>query len=616
MARSSRPIVLDSSDEEDLSFPDLATVLQRKEAPARNATSRTSATPAPPKIEKSAKPPASVRRRKLGPISDNTLLRGWAPDATRVGGDVQFCAEEKERKPRQPRVQLRSRTSKPTKTTPTPAQQDDQDEYVSAQEEVTITEDVSMVGDVSDSSEGSEFENSLDDFIVDDDDSVVEYFPSRPPPKPRLRHPPRTEALSGGNTTGKGRSQPKVPVGPNQTNGTASKGSNNLAEKDLTDTFSRLKIIDIDSLDESEPTKLLRPKLTPPGTPPKSKPGLVSPKKLPRIPATPHRPNSDMFWSQEFVDDWNDEHSPRKQLFPDPSKASPAKKQPATEKKQKLPSAREAKKAFEQSKHDLAAAFLQELDKSITDGKLSELAASTGGIKLIWTNKLNTTAGRANWKRETLRTPHTSSETSTVRYKHHASIELAEKVIDDEHRLLNVVAHEFCHLANFMVSGITTNPHGREFKAWAAKCSRAFGDRGIEVTTKHSYDIDFKYVWQCADCAMEYKRHSKSIHPDRHRCGTCKGELRQTKPVPRGQGGAASKDGGDGKKKEPSEYQKFMKEEMKRVREENPKSPQKDIMKMVASRWSQRQGGRATPTPSDSVEGIQNGVGELTVGRD
>ena len=35
-----------------------------------------------------------------------------------------------------------------------------------------------------------------------------------------------------------------------------------------------------------------------------------------------------------------------------------------------------------------------------------------------------------------------------------------------QERLLNVVAHEYCHLANFMISGIKDNPHGKEFKAW------------------------------------------------------------------------------------------------------------------------------------------------------
>lgn len=195
----------------------------------------------------------------------------------------------------------------------------------------------------------------------------------------------------------------------------------------------------------------------------------------------------------------------------------------------------------------------------------------------MWTNKLNTTAGRANWKRETVRTRNADGSETSVKHRHHASIELAEKVIDDEHRLLNVIAHEFCHLANFMVSGITNNPHGKEFKAWASECSRRFGDRGIEVTTKHSYDIDFKYVWECISCATEYKRHSKSINPDRHRCGSCKSQLKQTRPVPRASA------------RKPSEYQMFMKEQMRLLREENPKSPQKEIMKQVADRWSSLQ---------------------------
>ena len=74
-------------------------------------------------------------------------------------------------------------------------------------------------------------------------------------------------------------------------------------------------------------------------------------------------------------------------------------------------------------------------------------------------------------------------------------------------------------------------------------------------------------------------------------------------------GMGAAKEGGDAIKKEPTEYQKFMKEEMKRVREENPGSPQKDIMKMVANKWSQRPGKPATPVlkPLSEVEGLSVG---------
>ena len=319
------------------------------------------------------------------------------------------------------------------------------------------------------------------------------------------------------------------------------------------------------------------------------------------------------------------EHSPRKLLF-DPSgtkagrqlqtqadnraaskTAVPAAAVPLTAVKKSTAAAakaKDAKKMFQKAKHEMAEAFLAELDNTITGGQLSRLAATTGGVKIEWTNKLNTTAGRANWRRETLRPKKTApvvsvednpaaetsnTATTVARVNHHASIELAEKVIDDEHRLLNVIAHEFCHLANFMVSGITGNPHGKEFKAWAAKCSQHFGSRGIQVTTKHAYDIDFKYVWTCEECATEFKRHSKSIDPARHRCGACKGILKQTKPVPRGSGAknAAKAGGGGGAVKPgPSEYQKFMKEHMAIVRRENPNSPQKLIMTLVADKWT------------------------------
>ncbi|KFY75751.1 hypothetical protein V499_04307 [Pseudogymnoascus sp. VKM F-103] len=289
---------------------------------------------------------------------------------------------------------------------------------------------------------------------------------------------------------------------------------------------------------------------TPPPSPKKT---LVSPKKAPRIPTATHSPSTDDFWKADVVNDWNDEFSPQKPLrslnlvpAPEDLTGSP-RKAPAAKKDKALI---ERKKKFNENKHAIALSFLRELDSEITDGKVSALAASTGGISIIWSKKLNTTAGRANWKREAIRSrPLSPNLPPTTTYRHHASIELAEKVIDDEDRLLNVVAHEFCHLANFMVSGVTNNPHGKEFKAWASRCSARFGGRGIEVTTKHSYEIAFN-------------------------CGLCKGRLVQTRPVPRA--GA-----GEGVEKVMGEYQAYVKENIGRVRKENAGSPQKDIMALV-----------------------------------
>lgn len=329
----------------------------------------------------------------------------------------------------------------------------------------------------------------------------------------------------------------------------------------------------------------------------------------------------DTFWNQEFIDEWNDEHSPKKQLFlssaavAKPQSNSPVKmSSPKKSKNSEAAAQKAAKKAFAQAKHEVAEKFLKELDERIADNKLSELAASTGGIRIEWSNKLNTTAGRANWKRETIRSKTESGDDTAnteTRYRHHAWIELAEKVIDDEHRLLNVIAHEFCHLTNFMISGVTNNPHGKEFKAWAAKVTRTFGDsRGIEVTTKHSYDIDFKYIWECTDCGTEFKRHSKSIQLDRHRCGCCKGVLKQTKPVPRKNGAGAATGSGEGGTdiKKESEYQRFMKAQMKIIKAENPGCPQKDIMRQVAARWASKKAGG--PETASATKGSGDGGGD------
>lgn len=346
----------------------------------------------------------------------------------------------------------------------------------------------------------------------------------------------------------------------------------------------------------------------------------------------------DTFWDQEFIDEWNDEHSPKKKLFEPLTKSqsnSFNKKMESSSPKKSRTSeaaaAKAAKKAFAQAKHEVAEKFLRELDERITDNKLSKLAESTGGIRIEWSKTLNTTAGRANWRRVTTKskTKEDAGSDNTKTYHHHASIELAEKVINDEHRLLNVIAHEFCHLANFMITGITNNPHGKEFKAWAAKVTRVFGQsRGIEVTTKHSYDIDFKYVWECTDCAIEYKRHSKSIHPERHRCGACKGLLKQTKPTPRG--GTGEGKGEDGKEvpaKKESEYQRFMKEQMRILKAENPGCLQKDIMRMVATRWAAEKdqrgkkpatslGAIATKEGSEhstNLDGVAKGMDKLAI---
>ena len=312
-----------------------------------------------------------------------------------------------------------------------------------------------------------------------------------------------------------------------------------------------------------------------------------------RAPPTPHRPSIDAFWSQEVINDWYDAYSPQKTPSTNRRKQfvilddsendllpsfSPSKR-PSKSPNKRDKSAIDKQKAFNENKQRLAADFLAEVDRTISDGEVAKLSESTGGVQLLWSKTLNSTAGRANWRRQTKVSKHSDGSVTTT-YHHHASIELAEKVIDDERRLLNVIAHEYCHLANFMISGVKNNPHGKEFKQWAAKCTKAFGDRGVEVTTKHTYNISYKYIWACSviTCGVEYKRHSKSIDPVKHRCGSCKGSLVQIKPVPRK--GAES-----GKR---SEYQDFVKTEYERVKGELPGAKFGQIMAALGKEFREQ----------------------------
>ena len=181
---------------------------------------------------------------------------------------------------------------------------------------------------------------------------------------------------------------------------------------------------------------------TPPPSPSKAK--LQSPSKSYKIPPSPHRPSIDAFWSQETINEWNDQYSPKKtprskRLFTlneddtgdlSPSKSLPKSpcKSPAKKDKQAI----QKKKLFDEKKNDLAVSFLQELDQRIGNRQVSSLASSTGGIHIVWSKKLNSTAGRANWRRETLRSKNAEGVVVATSYRHHASIELAEKVIDSE----------------------------------------------------------------------------------------------------------------------------------------------------------------------------------------
>ncbi|KAI9822889.1 MAG: hypothetical protein M1832_002914 [Thelocarpon impressellum] len=437
--------------------------------------------------------------------------------------------------------------------------------------------------------------NSLADFIVDDDASVGEL---ESPSSTKFRRR-RLFSSDKSKTRSASPAESQHPDSErslrlvedprcrrSSQNGTPG-GSQEVSEAGSSDSEEPVAVLKFSPRQRSPSKTESETFATPPQSPPRDKP--ESPTKHRRIPSSALRTSVDAFWSQEVINEWNDEHSPRKtpkararRFVEDSDDELYVDATPGLTPGKRDMKALDARKRFDQSKHATASAFLRELDEQLTAGRIGDMAAPTGGVKITWSKKLNSTAGRANWRREALRNGVSGDHGVATGYRHHASIELAEKVIDDDDRLLNVIAHEFCHLANFMISGIKDRPHGAEFKKWAATTSSLFRARGIKVTTKHTYAIAYKYIWICssADCGATFKRHSRSIDPARQVCGACRSRLVQTQPRPRN----AVTGSGEGKKG-PTAYQLFVKSRFRDVQAAHPTLDLGGVMRMLGREY-------------------------------
>lgn len=92
---------------------------------------------------------------------------------------------------------------------------------------------------------------------------------------------------------------------------------------------------------------------------------------------------------------------------------------------------------FLTQREQLARELIDELDERVTKGRIREMTAQTGGVQITWNERLWHGADEA------------FGLTRAIRYGNEgfAQIWLSEVGLDDETRLVNTVAHEFCHVA-------------------------------------------------------------------------------------------------------------------------------------------------------------------------
>ncbi|CAL8263486.1 unnamed protein product [Lota lota] len=160
---------------------------------------------------------------------------------------------------------------------------------------------------------------------------------------------------------------------------------------------------------------------------------------------------------------------------------------------------------FKQTKESLTSKLYQLYNTSVFDSKLPT------DMSVTWNKKMRKTAGYCISGQE---------RGGGNRY---TRIELSEKVCDSADRLRDTLVHEMCHAATWLINGVRDG-HGSFWKLYARKATLAHPELPM-VTRCHSYDIKYKFQYQCTCCKNTIGRHSKSLDTQRFVCALCTGSL-------------------------------------------------------------------------------------------
>eukprot|EP00063_Salmo_salar_P093795 XP_014068630.1 PREDICTED: acidic repeat-containing protein-like isoform X2 [Salmo salar] len=159
---------------------------------------------------------------------------------------------------------------------------------------------------------------------------------------------------------------------------------------------------------------------------------------------------------------------------------------------------------FKQTKEELTSRLYHLYNTSVFNSKLPS------NMSVSWNKKMRKTAGYCI----------TGQERGGNRY---ARIQLSEKVCDSADRLRDTLVHEMCHAATWLINSVRDG-HGPFWKLYAHKATLAHPELPM-VTRCHSYDINYKYQYQCSRCKNTLGRHSKSLDTQRFVCALCTGPL-------------------------------------------------------------------------------------------
>nr|XP_013795766.1 PREDICTED: acidic repeat-containing protein [Apteryx mantelli mantelli] len=169
-------------------------------------------------------------------------------------------------------------------------------------------------------------------------------------------------------------------------------------------------------------------------------------------------------------------------------------------------------KYFKRNKEDLTQKLYRLYNSTIFEQKLPE------EMEIIWNKKMRKTAGYC-----------VTGQTKSPEAQRYARIELSEKVCDSADRLRDTLIHEVCHAATWLINGVRDG-HGRFWRLYARKSAVIHPELPV-VTRCHSYEIKYKFTYECVSCKTTIGRHSKSLDTERFVCACCGGQLVLSQPT-------------------------------------------------------------------------------------
>ncbi|XP_043830808.1 acidic repeat-containing protein-like [Dromiciops gliroides] len=172
-------------------------------------------------------------------------------------------------------------------------------------------------------------------------------------------------------------------------------------------------------------------------------------------------------------------------------------------------------KYFQLKKEELTWKLYHFFNATIFGKKLPEK------ISINWNKKMRTTAGYC----------HFSGKEGGPQATRSIRIELSEKVCDSADRLRDTLIHELCHGATWLFHGVR-DCHGPFWKVYAQRSASVHPELPL-VKRCHTYEIHYKFIYECSQCKARVGRHSKSVDTDCVVCSLCHGPLLLLPPTPK-----------------------------------------------------------------------------------